>query len=109
MRSSAAASPRTRSPLDPPAAEPPPFVRRLIALYSVDAPDEALAFVRRHAVPLEAIAFASPEPRADALAFAVASGASRIATLGSLQTPPFGGEHGGVGRILPFVRAIYRG
>jgi len=95
--------------LDPPAAEPPPFVRRLIALYSVDAPDEALAFVRGHAVPLEAVAFASFEPRADALAFAVASGASRIATLGSLQTPPFGGEHGGVGRILPFVRAIYRG
>jgi hypothetical protein len=28
--------------------------------------------------------------------------------LGTLQRPPLGGEHGGAGRILPFVRAIYR-
>jgi hypothetical protein len=93
---------------DPPANEPPPFLRRTAGVYPVDGPDDAAAYLQRHALPLEALAFAG-EPRADLEAFAVASGAARIAPLGRLQRPPLAGEHGGVGRIRPFVRAMYRG
>ena len=97
--------------LDPPPSDPPPLFRRTLAIYSVDGAEDALAFVRRHGVPLEAVAFDRASfavPRADLEAFALASGASRVATLGDAQRPPLGGEHGGAGRILPFVRAIYR-
>ncbi len=94
---------------DPPVDEPPPLLRRTLAIYPVDGPGEALSFLRRHALPLEALALAGGEaPRADVEEFALAGGASRIAAFGSLQNPPLGGEHGGAGRILPFVRAIYR-
>jgi len=94
---------------DPPADEPPPLLRRTLAIYPVDTPSDASAFLRRHGLPLEALALAGDaRPRADVEAFALASGASRIAAFGSLQDPPLGGEHGGAGRILPFVRAIYR-
>jgi hypothetical protein len=93
--------------LDPDRADPPPFVRRILALYSVDGPDEALAFVRRHALALEAVGSCGAE-RPDVAGFAVAAGAARLARLGTLQRPPLTGEHGGVGRILPFVRPIYR-
>ena len=89
----------------------PPLLRRVVACYAIASPDDALAFLRHHSIPLEGLAFSSDAtatPRADLDAFARASGAARIATLGTLQTPPLGGEHGGVGRILPFVRAIYR-
>jgi len=92
---------------DPPTDEPPPLLRRTLAIYPVDGPADALAFLRRHALPLEALALGAP-PRADVEEFALACGASRIAPFGSLQDPPLGGEHGGAGRILPFVRAIYR-
>ncbi len=89
----------------------PPLLRRTVACFSVDGPDDALAYVRRHALPLEGIAF-STDPgaprRADLVAFARACGASRVAPLGDLQRPPLNGEHGGEGRIRPFVRAIYR-
>ncbi|MDQ2857791.1 MAG: hypothetical protein M3R53_03940, partial [Candidatus Eremiobacteraeota bacterium] len=94
--------------LDPPRDEPPPLLRRTLALYAVDGPHDALEFVRRHAVPLEAVGIGGAW-RPDVEAFAIEAGASRLATLGDLQTPPLGGEHGGAGRILPFVRAIYRG
>ncbi len=90
---------------------PPPLVRRTLACYAVADAGEALAFLRRHALPLEGVGLsheATAELRPDLVAFARASGASRIAPLGALQTPPLGGEHGGEGRILPFVRAIYR-
>jgi hypothetical protein len=93
--------------LDPPLDEPPPLVHRTVAFYSVDGPEAALAFVRRHALPLEAVGVCASR-RADVEAFAVASGAARLATLGTLQRPPLGGEHGATGRILPFVRPIYR-
>jgi hypothetical protein len=95
--------------LDPPFADPPAFLRRTIAVYGVSGPHEALEFLRRHALPLEAVAFGDGEPRAGLVDFALASGAARITTLGDLQRPPLGGEHGGMGRILPFVRAMYRG
>jgi hypothetical protein len=93
---------------DAPQGEPPPLVRRTLALYPTGGPADALAFVRRHGLPLEAVAFGHALPRADLVAFARASGASRIARVGTLQRPPLAGEHGGYGRILPFVRAIYR-
>jgi Acyl-CoA reductase (LuxC) len=93
--------------LDPDPDEPPPWARRTLVLYAIEGPEEALAFLRRHALDVEAIGTA-PGTRADITDFAVASGASRIALLGTLQRPPLGGEHGGGGRILPFVRAIYR-
>jgi hypothetical protein len=100
--------------IDPPRDEPPPFLRRTVAVYGVDGPDDTLWFLRRHALPLEAVAFDAlafdaVTARADLDSFALACGATRIATLGDLQRPPLGGEHGGTGRILPFVRAIYRG
>jgi hypothetical protein len=93
---------------DAPRDEPPPLARRTLALYPADGPEDALAFVRRHALPLEAVAFGAALPRADLTAFARASGASRLSVLGTLQRPPLAGEHGGYGRILPFVRAMYR-
>ncbi|MBD5605146.1 MAG: hypothetical protein IAI48_08670, partial [Candidatus Eremiobacteraeota bacterium] len=94
--------------LDPPREEPPPFLRRTLALYSVDDPAEAARMLRTHALPLEAVAL-SGGARADIERFALESGAARVADLGRLQDPPLGGEHGGQGRILPVVRAIYRG
>jgi hypothetical protein len=94
---------------DPPEDEPPPLLRRTLAVYPVDGPAQAQAFLDRHALPLEALALArDARPRPDVEAFALASGASRVAPFGALQDPPLGGEHGGTGRILPFVRAIYR-
>jgi hypothetical protein len=93
--------------VDPPRGEPPPLLRRTLALYSVDGPTQALEFLRSHGLALEALAVAAPS-RPDVEAAALASGASRIAAFGTLQDPPLGGEHGGTGRILPFVRAIYR-
>jgi hypothetical protein len=93
--------------LDPPLDEPPPLLRRTLALYAVDGPAEARAFLERHAIALEGVA-TDAAARADVEEFALGSGASRLAELGTLQRPPLGGEHGGAGRILPFVRAIYR-
>lgn len=92
---------------DPPVDEPPPLLPRTLAVYPVDGPQEALAYVQRHALPLEAFGVVAGK-RPDVEAVARQSGASRIALLGRLQAPPLGGEHGGEGRILPFVRAIYR-
>jgi len=94
--------------IDPPRAEPPPFLRRTLAVYGVDGPDDARTILQRHALPLEAVAFDAVTARADLESFARESGAARIATLGDLQRPPLAGDHGGTGRILPFVRAIYR-
>ncbi len=92
---------------DAPPDEPPPLLPRTLGIYPVDAPHDMLTFVRRHALPLEAFARVDGT-RPDVEAAALESGASRIAPLGRLQAPPLGGEHGGQGRILPFVRAIYR-
>ena len=92
---------------DEPVDEPPPFFPRAVAIRSVAVPDDALAYLRRHALPLEGFA-RRPVDRPDLEAVALASGATYLAHLGGLQDPPLGGEHGGEGRILPFVRAIYR-
>jgi hypothetical protein len=90
--------------------EAPPLLPRALATYAVDGPDDAAAYLRRHALPLEGFALdaATGDARPDVLALAVASGAARIAPFGALQTPSIAGEHGGTPRILPFVRAIVR-
>jgi acyl-CoA reductase LuxC len=95
--------------VDPPRDEPPPLLPRALALYAVDGPEEFAAFVRRHALPLEAVAVADPaRAAAGVVAAIVASGAARIARAGTLQAPSLAGEHGGIGRIAPFVRWIVR-
>jgi hypothetical protein len=91
----------------PPFDEPPPLLPRTLGVYSVRGPGDALTFLREHDLPIEGFATDVP-PDSELLAAALASGAVRIARLGTLQDPPLGGEHGGAGRILPFVRAIYR-
>jgi acyl-CoA reductase LuxC len=91
---------------DPPRDDPPPLLPRTLAVYPVEGPDEMLAFVRAHALPLEAIAVAGE--RRDVAEAVLASGAARIARFGTLQAPTLLEEHGGVGRITPFVRWITR-
>ncbi len=93
--------------VDPPRDELPPLLPRTLAVYTVEKPADAAAFLRRHALPLEGFAVA-PGARPDIVALGVEAGAMRIARLGTLQAPVLTGEHGGVGRILPFVRAISR-
>jgi len=93
--------------LDPWTDEPPPLVPRVLALYSVDGPGEALASIERHRLPLEGFA-ACPAERADVYDVALRSGAARITRLGRLQAPPIAGNHGAKERVLPFVQAIYR-
>ena len=92
--------------LEPPRDEPPPLLSRTAALYAVADPSDALAALRRYALPLEAVALS--QSRADLEAFARESGASRVCSVGDLQRPPLGGDHGGAGRIRPLVRAVYR-
>ncbi len=91
---------------DPPRDDAPPLARRTIAVYAIDAPADAADVLQRHALPLEGIAVS--HERADIQTFVVASGASRVCAIGALQLPPLAGDHGGAGRILPLVRAIYR-
>jgi hypothetical protein len=90
--------------LDPPVAEPPPFLPRALGIHSVDDPAGAAAYLSRHAIPLEAAAVAGARP--DIVAMAESSGVARIAAFGELQSPPLGGNHGGRPRIADFVRWI---
>jgi len=88
--------------VDPSPDEPPLFLPRVVAVRSVNEPQDALAYLQRHAVELEAVAVS--EHRDDLVEFAQAAGASRITTLGALQSPPLGIFHGGRPRIAEFVR-----
>lgn len=91
--------------------QPPPLVPRALASYAVDGPADAAAFLRRHALPLEAFALdaaSAAGARPDLLALALDAGAARIARFGAAQRPPLSGEHGGRPRVLPFVDAIVR-
>jgi hypothetical protein len=89
---------------DPPRSQPPFFLPRALALFSVDSPAEAQAYLQTHAIGLEALATTSQ--RADVAALAVAAGAARIARFGELQAPLVGGNHGGRARVSDFVRWI---
>ncbi len=85
-------------------ADPPSFLPRTLALMAVDAPEEAVAYVRSHHLPLEA--FALSHRREDLVRAAFDSGAVAIPRLGELQQPPLAGHHGGRARIAEFVRWI---
>lgn len=87
-------------------AEPPPFLPRLTHAVPVHDPGEALAYLRRHSLPLEG--FALSDGRRDAIDMAVAAGAVRLTRFGALQDPPLTGEHGGRPRIAEFVRWVDR-
>jgi hypothetical protein len=92
---------------DPPRDAPPPFLARVLPVFPVRGPREAIDYVRGHRLPIEALGVGdtlAPE----ALDFAVAVGAVRIARLGEMQAPPAGGHHGGAPRIADFVRWIDR-
>jgi len=87
--------------LDPPVSEPPAFLPRALSVRAVDHPDEAITYLARHDVPVEAVALAGK--REELRDFAIAIGAHRIARFGELQRPPLGGNHGGRARIADFV------
>jgi hypothetical protein len=90
--------------LDPPVSEPPAFLPRALSIHAVDGPEEALAYLARHDVPVEAVALAGE--REALRAMAIALGARRIARFGDLQRPILGGNHGGRPRIGEFVTWI---
>ncbi|MFY9738496.1 MAG: acyl-CoA reductase [Candidatus Cybelea sp.] len=90
--------------LDPPLDQPPLLLPRALSVYSVADPREAVAYLERHRIPLEALAVA--ESDADLRNVAIGLGASRITLFGSLQEPPLGEFHGGRPRIAEFVRWI---
>lgn len=90
--------------LDPPLDQLPLLLPRALSVYSVADPLEAVAYLERHRIPLEALAVT--ESNADLRDVAAGFGASRIAAFGSLQDPPLGEFHGGRPRIAEFVRWI---
>jgi hypothetical protein len=87
--------------------EPPPLEPRTLALYRLDDLGEARDYIARHRLPLEAVTVAPQSTRARLDAVARDLGATRICGVGTAQDPPTTGNHGGAGRILPFVRAVY--
>lgn len=94
---------------DMPRNEPPPVGARSLGVYPVEAPADALQYLLRHDLPLEAFALADPATaRPEVTLAAIASGAPRIGRLGRLQSPDFESNHGGAARILPFVRWIVK-
>ena len=92
---------------DPPHDAPPPFLPRVLPVFPVAGPADAIAYLRSHRLPVAALGV-SDTLAPDALAFAEAIGAVRIARLGEMQAPPVGGHHGGAPRIADFVRWIDR-
>jgi hypothetical protein len=90
--------------VDPPLTEPPAFLPRTLGVHFVQSPQQALAYLQQHALPLEG--FALSEDRADAIEMALAAGAVRLTRFGELQHPPAAGHHGGRPRIAGFIRWI---
>lgn len=90
--------------VNPPGNDPPFFLPRALAIYSVEYPSQAAAYLEHHDIPLEALAVTSG--RADLASLALRMRAARVATLGSLQSPQLGDFHGGRPRIAEFVRWI---
>ena len=89
---------------DAPSEEVPLFAPRAVNVRSVDAPADAIEYLRRHRISLESLAVAPGGPPAFDLA--AAAGSARIAPFGSLQAPRLGSLHGGRPRIAEFVRWI---
>ncbi|HTU81649.1 MAG TPA: acyl-CoA reductase, partial [Candidatus Acidoferrales bacterium] len=90
--------------LDPPAAEPPAFLPRTIAVRAVDDAGEAAAYLARHDLAIEAVAVAGASD--GVVAEMLPLGVSRIVRFGSLQAPPLGAFHGGRPRVAEFVAWI---
>lgn len=90
--------------LDPPLEEPPLFQPRALCVHSVDAPSDAIAYLQRHGIDIEALAVAGDGGGLVDLAESI--GASRITSFGSMQAPPLHTFHGGRPRIAEFVRWI---
>ena len=90
--------------LDPPVQEAPPFLPRTLSIHTVDGPKEALEYVNRHRLPVEAVAIAGERP--DIVNTAIAMGANRLTRFGEMQRPPLAETHGGRPRIAEFVRWI---
>ena len=85
---------------------PPPFAPRCINLIPVQDPRDALRYLEKYGIALEA--FALSEPREDVVEVAIEAGAVRLTRFGELQKPPASGNHGGRPRIADFVRWIDR-
>ena len=84
--------------------EPTPAYRT-VRVHAVDGVEEVAAALTPAARFIEAIGLEAKGPEKVALAAALASmGIPRIAPLGALQRPSLGGTHGGVHRLLPFLR-----
>jgi Acyl-CoA reductase (LuxC) len=94
--------------VEPPRDEPPPLLPRTLAMYCVAAPEEFARFVATHRLPLEAVAVEPFPVREDLHETILQTGTARIARIGTLQSPSLAGEHGGFGRIAPFVRWVTR-
>lgn len=84
--------------------EPPSFLPRAIGVRAVSRPADVVTYCAAHRLPVEAVAVAGA--RDDVTDMAVATGASRIARFGELQSPLAAGRHGGRPRIAEFVRWI---
>lgn len=78
---------------------------RTVRVHAVSGPDEVVEALLPQASWIEAIGLETRggERRALAATFA-GTGVPRIAAIGSLQRPELTGTHGGVHRLLPFIR-----
>lgn len=88
--------------LDPPGEAPPFFLPRSLLIRSVDEASDAITYLRRHGISLEALAVGGW--RGDVALAAQETGASRITAFGAMQNPPLSSFHGGRPRIAEFVR-----
>jgi len=82
----------------------PDFLPRTVAVFPVDAPSQAVDYLRQHALAIEA--WSASSQRADIVEAAIASGAVRVAQFGALQDPPLSSPHGGRPRIAEFIRWV---
>ena len=84
--------------------EPTPAYR-VVRLHSVSGPEEVVGALRSHAHWIEAIGLeARASERGKLAALFAGTGVPRVAGIGSLQRPELHGTHGGVHRVLPFIR-----
>ncbi len=90
--------------IDPPLADAPPFLPRVLPLIAVNGDDDVVAYVRAHRLPVQILGVAAAGD--DAVRLAERIGAVRVAPFGAMQDPPLGGHHGGQPRIADFVRWI---
>ncbi|MGC8486448.1 MAG: hypothetical protein ACP5O6_12585, partial [Candidatus Baltobacteraceae bacterium] len=80
------------------------FLPRTVALLPVDAPEEIVTYVERHALPIECFSVTGTPRSYTEIAERI--GAARIAPFGEMQRPPLGSHHGGRPRIAEYVRFL---